>query len=206
MKNLLLLFLFYFIISCKSKDEKLRETFIDNASSFIQTINQSEVRDIKLTKIDTITSKKEMLIVSSACIIAAERLQPEVLRLDNQFRDSDKDYKMWAKYDSSGYYYNKRSDDYTKYVDKKAEYNQLTQKAEELRLKAQKNKDKSILRFDVSFKYTLKDSFGMVSDTVITLPFTTEGEIKNLQRVVPEMMKKYNAEFVINYLPDVFNQ
>lgn len=202
MRKILLLSLLLFIISCKSPKEKLKEQFEINGKSFLNKINNDGVKGIKLTKIDTITTRKEMMFASNVCILAAENLQPYVLELERQYSRSQKEFKMWETRDYSGYYYDKRSDDYNKYSNKKYEYTLITNKAEEIRKSAEKSKDKTILRYDISFDYTIKDTYGMVSSSKIILPFTPQGEVKNLQTIVPEIMKKYDAEFVLSYLPE----
>lgn len=192
--------------SCKTPEEKMKEKFLENSTSFLEKTNQGKITNVKIKKIDTITPKRELTIIQGSLLFAAQSLQPEVQALDDKYRKSQRDYDVLGGNNESGYLYNQYLDDYNDYKDIKRDYDFLTYKADEFAKKAKKNKSNQIIRYNVIFTYSIKDQFDMVANNETILPFTKDGDLQNMKTVFPELYKKYDVEFLLDYLSPVLQE
>lgn len=200
MKKILLALIILSLVSCKTPEEKLQDKFISNATHFITQMASDEISEVKIVKTDTITDKKELLFITNTLIMSIEQRYNLLNELKDKWGESTIKYKEYGSIDKSGFWLKKLNDDYSAYTNLKSSLDLLNSKSIEFQNRASKSKSNKILGYYVALKYKSKDKFGIVKHEEITLPFYADGELKSVQGMAEELLKKYNAEYLIKYL------
>lgn len=202
MKKITLLFLLLVLFACKSPEEKLHSKLTDSAKTYISNITNSEIYDINIIKIDTVTEKRELNYIHMLLELAAKDKKEQLQYLKHKWDEYSNNYKAYANYDNTNYWKQKENESFIQYNKLKNTVSILDNKSIEFKEKSKLNNSKKALGLDVNFSFKSKDKSGAISSVNYSLPFSLSGDLLDQENVNLNIFKKYKAEHLLLYLTE----
>lgn len=202
MKKITLLFFLLILFACKSPEEKLHSKLRESAKNYISNITNSEIYDINIVKIDTVTEKRELNYIHMLLELAAKDKKEQLQNLKHKWDEYSDNYKIYANYDNTNYWKQKENESFIQYNTLKNTVSILDDKSIEFKERSKLNNSKKALGLDVNFSFKSKDRSGAISSVNYSLPFSLTGDLLDQENVNLNIFKKYQVEHLLLYFTE----